>query len=179
MGRSTLLVIVYDEHGGCFDHVSPPPGRDPARRLCRRVRLRLHPLRGPRPGRARLAPDRRPAPSFGPRRARPLDHTSILATIERRFEVPPLTARDAAAADLGAVLSLTTPRTDDPLHGVRLPVSTAPTPGADLPSHLQRIQAELAAALPAATHLPTSRLLGPLHTNADYATFIDRRTAST
>ena len=25
--KQTLLVITYDEHGGCFDHVVPPPAR--------------------------------------------------------------------------------------------------------------------------------------------------------
>jgi phospholipase C len=26
---STLLIITYDEHGGCYDHVAPPPGATP------------------------------------------------------------------------------------------------------------------------------------------------------
>jgi phospholipase C len=45
----------------------------------------------------------------------PLDHTSILKTIETRWNLPALTARDAAANDVGDVLTLTQPRTDDPL----------------------------------------------------------------
>jgi phospholipase C len=44
--NSTLLLVLYDEHGGFFDHVSPPdaPDDDPV----------LRPLRDPRPGTHRL-----------------------------------------------------------------------------------------------------------------------------
>jgi phospholipase C len=45
----------------------------------------------------------------------PLDHTSILKTVEQRWNLPTLTARDAAAPAFGDVLTLTTPRTDDVL----------------------------------------------------------------
>src|SRR5215831_6571583 len=50
-----------------------------------------------------------------------IDHTSVLRTIELRWEVAPLTERDKAAADLGDVLTLATPRQDDPLAGVVVP----------------------------------------------------------
>ena len=67
----------------------------------------------------------------------PLDHTSVLKTIETRWELPALTARDAAAPDVGDVLSLTTARTDDPLAGVTAPTSTGANPAANEVSHLQ------------------------------------------
>ena len=54
----TLLVITYDEHGGCYDHVPPPAGAVPPDDSGRGVRLRFHQVRGARPGRARLAADR-------------------------------------------------------------------------------------------------------------------------
>ncbi len=44
----------------------------------------------------------------------PFDHTSTLATVERRFGLPYLTARDNAAADVGDALTLSVPRSDDP-----------------------------------------------------------------
>jgi len=47
----------------------------------------------------------------------PLDHTSILKTVENRWGLANLTARDAAAQDVSALLTLATPRTDDPLVG--------------------------------------------------------------
>jgi phospholipase C len=73
----------------------------------------------------------------------PLDHTSILKTVEQRWGLPALTARDAAAPAFGDVLTLVTPRTDDVLAGVTVPTSGAAGPSAALPSHLQEIQAEL------------------------------------
>ena len=73
----------------------------------------------------------------------PLDHTSILKTVQQRWGLPSLTKRDAAAPGLGDVLTLSTPRTDDPLAGVTLPAAPGPGPSAGLPSHLQEIQAEL------------------------------------
>jgi phospholipase C len=51
----------------------------------------------------------------------PLDHASILKTIERRWQLNALTARDAAAQDVGGVLTLPNPRADDPLQGVSVP----------------------------------------------------------
>ena len=42
------------------------------------------------------------------------DHTSILAMVERKWNLPPLTHRDAAAADLSDFLDLTRPAFADP-----------------------------------------------------------------
>jgi phospholipase C len=75
----------------------------------------------------------------------PLDHTSVLKTVQQRWNVPSLTARDAAAAGFGGVLTLTTPRTDDVLAGVTVPVSGAANPSAGQISHLQAIHDELVA----------------------------------
>jgi phospholipase C len=73
----------------------------------------------------------------------PFDHTSILKTVEERWNLPPLSARDAVAPGLGDVLSLTTARTDDVLAGVTVPTAPAAGPAAGQPSHLQEVQAEL------------------------------------
>src|SRR5258708_39692570 len=58
----------------------------------------------------------------------PLDHTSVLKTVEQRWNLQPLTARDAAAPGFGDVITLTTPRTDDVLAGVTVPVSGSAGP---------------------------------------------------
>jgi len=42
------------------------------------------------------------------------DHTSILATVEEKFNLSPLTARDKAANKLDVALNLGAPRTDAP-----------------------------------------------------------------
>ena len=101
--------------------------------------------------------------------ATPLDHTSILKTVETRWNLTSLTARDAAAVDVGAVLTLATPRTDDPLAGVVVPVAAEDNPDADRPSHLQQVQAELVSRLP----VPDGKggvhhTMPPLKTNSDY-----------
>jgi hypothetical protein len=57
--------------------------------------------------------------------ATPLDHTSILKTIEARWSFLVLTARDAAAVDIGNVLTLAIAHTDDPLRGVNVPVASS------------------------------------------------------
>jgi phospholipase C len=139
----TLLVITYDEHGGCYDHVPPPYGATPpdvdagefgfdfTRFGVRVPTVLVSPL---------IAPGtvyRVPAGST------PLDHTSVLKTVEQRWGLPALTARDAAAPGFGDVLTLAAPRTDDVLAGVTVPTSGATGPSAALPSHLQEIQAEL------------------------------------
>lgn len=89
----TLLVVTYDEHGGYWDHVSPPDAPHPATG----VPGQGSPL-GAYGGRV-------PALLISPRIRRGVyhrtcDHTSVLAFLERRFGLPPLSRRDAAADDL-------------------------------------------------------------------------------
>lgn len=93
--------------------------------------------------------------------------------MENRWNLPALTARDAAAVDVSAALMLTTPRTDDPLAGVVVSVAGGSAPKADQPSHLQEVQAELVAQLPVPDVQGHARLALPqLRTNEDYKTFI-------
>jgi phospholipase C len=172
----TLLVVTYDEHGGCYDHVPPPSGAVPPDDSVGEFGFDFTRF-GPRVPTILISPlieagtvFRAPAP--GP----PLDHTSILATVERRWNVPALTRRDAAAPDLGAVLTLTEPRTDDPLAGVTAPPATKlPHALAAQVSHLQQIHAELAAAEPVDGHVDGEPPPG-LQTNTDYQHYIDQRT---
>jgi phospholipase C len=90
--RSTLVVVTYDEFGGQWDHVPPPAGQPgisdqwgPGTRI---PALLISPLL-----RQRFTVDRQAH-----------DTTSILATIEHRFGVRPLTSRDAAVSDLTRLL---------------------------------------------------------------------------
>ncbi len=82
--KDTAIIITYDENGGFWDHV-PPPKVD------------------------RWGPGTRvPAIVISPFAKKGfVDHTkyetvSILTTIEHRFQLPPLTTRDAHAADMSA-----------------------------------------------------------------------------
>lgn len=85
-----LFVLTYDEHGGFYDHVPPPPvpaEAEPEEEF-RQLGFRV------------------PSLVIGPtvRRGCAIDtvfeHASVAATIAARFGLPPLNARAAAAADL-------------------------------------------------------------------------------
>ena len=63
------------------------------------------------------------------------------------------------------MLTLTTPRTDDPLAGVTAPVSGGANPAAGHVSHLQQLQAEMVSHLPVPlAQVSTSPLLAHQHT---------------
>ncbi len=101
----------------------------------------------------------------------------MLKTIETRWSLPALTARDAAAPDLGGALTLTAPRTDDPLAGVRAPVSSGANPAAAEVSHIQQVDAQLTSELPVGLgELRSAPLLANLRTPADYAGYVTDRT---
>jgi phospholipase C len=107
----------------------------------------------------------------------PLDHTSVLKTIETRWGLPALTRRDAAAPDVGDALTLQTPRTDDPLDGVTVPASSGANPAAAEVSHIQQINAQLTAALPVpAEQLRTAPVLEQARTPQQYHEYIKTRT---
>jgi phospholipase C len=175
---STLLVVTYDESGGLFDHVAPPWTAAP-------------------PGDGTVGEQGFGFNRFGPRAptvlvspliaagtvfraadgAQPHDHTTVLKSLETRYGLRPLTRRDAAATDLSGVLTLTAPRTDDPLAGVApLPLAAA-SPAADQPTHLQMIQAEFAADLPAPGEARNAPMPA-LTTSGDYDRFIAQREAA-
>ena len=115
----TLLIITFDEHGGCFDHVLPPFGAIP-------------PDVQSSPGEAGFAFDRFgvrvPTILVSPYIAAgtvfrsstdvPCDHTSILATLRDWLDIPAPemlgSARIAAAPTLEQVLTLAKPRSDVP-----------------------------------------------------------------
>jgi phospholipase C len=172
---STLLIITYDEHGGCYDHVPPPSGAiapdssvgefgfDFTRFGVRVPAVLVSPLI--------------PAGTVfrAPNDSMTIDHTSILRTIEDTFHVAPLTARDAAAPSLSAVITLSSARADDPLEGVVVPTSGGASPAAVEPSHLQQVYAEMAARLPVPD---TSRAVPELHTGADYDRYINGQIAA-
>jgi phospholipase C len=175
--NQTLLIITYDEHGGCYDHVPPPSGATPPDDSAGEYGFDFTRF-GPRVPTVLVSPLIQAGTVFRvPAGATPFDHTSILKTIENRWNLAALTARDAAAVDVSAVLTLATPRTDDPLTGVTVPVASGSVPNADRPSHLQEVQAELVAQLPVPDEQGHVRYAMPaLRTNEDYKNFIRSRT---
>jgi phospholipase C len=112
----TLLIVTYDEHGGFYDHVLPPgtpvgfppqasagpPDDDP--------NLRRYGVRVP----AFIVSPWVPRGSVV---SDAFDHTSLIATVLRRFcaaPVPSMGARADNALDVGSLLSLDVPRPPPP-----------------------------------------------------------------
>jgi phospholipase C len=91
--KNTMVVVTYDEFGGQWDHVTPP-GQGGKRGP--------HDVFGPSTRIPALVISSHLRGSFV------VDHTqhdttSVVATIERRFDLKPLSSRDAAVRDLSSV----------------------------------------------------------------------------
>jgi phospholipase C len=176
--NATLLVITYDEHGGNYDHVAPPSGAKPpgdgtvgefgfdfTRFGVRVPAVLVSPL---------IAAGTVFRASSGV-----IDHTSVLRTIHDRWGTTPLTQRDKAAASLGDVLTLNTPRQDDPLNGVMPPVSRGHHPNSSKPSKIDKIQAARVAALPIRNEKGYYEEASPdLSSTATVSSFISDRMAA-
>jgi phospholipase C len=144
---STLLIVTYDEHGGCYDHVSPPENAVAPDNSAGEYGFNFQRF-GLRVPTLLISPLIQAGTVFRTAGQTPFDHTSVLATLEKRFGVAPLTKRDAVAPDVGSVLTLTKPRTDDPLQGVTPPQSQVVARLSVGPSHLEKVLADTAELLP-------------------------------
>lgn len=176
--NATLLLITYDEHGGNFDHVAPPTNAVPPDDSVgefddfpfTRFGLRIP---------AVLISPLIAAGSVFRAKSGTIDHTSVLKTIEERWKVPPLTARDKAAASLADVLTLKQARSDDPLAGVVVPSSNTLHPNQQQPSELDRIHATRVSQLMVPNDHGTFGHTPPdLSTSAQVADYIRGRTAA-
>jgi phospholipase C len=93
---NTVIFLTYDEHGGFWDHVPPPPA-------CLPDNIPPTLNGGDVPGMFDNYGVRVPMVAISPYSRRAFvshtvyDHTSILRFIENRFDLPALTARDANA----------------------------------------------------------------------------------
>lgn len=177
--NETLLIITYDEHGGCYDHVPPPAGAVPPDSTSGEYGFDFTRF-GVRVPTILVSPLIAAGTVFRvPAGSTPFDHTSILKTVEKRWNLPALTARDAAAPDVGAALTLATPRTDDPLAGVTVPSFEGHNPAFKHPSHLLMVHAELVSQLHVPTDPPGRRHTMPeLKTEVDARQYIDHRIAA-
>jgi phospholipase C len=113
----TMLVWTYDEHGGYYDHVPPPSAIAPDNIA---PRITVPP---DQPGGYDRYGFRVPTVIVSPHGRRDFvshtiyDHTSILKTIEHKWNLPAMTYRDANANDLLDCLDLTgRPAFLDPPH---------------------------------------------------------------
>jgi phospholipase C len=118
---TSVLIITWDEHGGFYDHVTPPsalaPGDSSSNDKYNQYGFTFEQY-GPRVPAIVISPlilkntvDHRL-----------YDHASIPALVERLFGLSPLTARDAQANSPHELLSLSQARQDTP---ATLPASAA------------------------------------------------------
>ena len=107
--QSTMLIITYDENGGTFDHVPPPAAIPPDSIHTTPFNFDRYGVRVPA---VIVSPYIKPRTILRPTTGAqyPFDHTSIIATLRKRFSLgSPLTKRDEVAPDLESVLNLDQP----------------------------------------------------------------------
>jgi phospholipase C len=136
---NSLLILTWDEHGGFYDHVTPPKAVAPGDKTVTAGNLNKYGFSfeqyGVRVPAIIVSP-------FIPKNTidhRLYDHSSVPATIEKLFGFAPLTKRDAQANNVTSLLSLNSPR-NTPL--------TMPDP-ANSGEAAQMVMAELAKPAPA------------------------------
>lgn len=113
--ENSLLIITYDEHGGFYDHIAPPaappPGDNAGKKYNRHsFMFNQYGVRVPAIIVSAYTPNSICTTLF--------DHSSVPATLEAMFKMPPLTGRDKVANNVTSLASLSTARTDTP---ARLP----------------------------------------------------------
>ena len=110
----TLLIYTYDEHGGYYDHVPPPaaiPPDDIVPTLAPDDPHGGYDIYGPRVPAIIASPYAKSGTTINT----VYDHTSILATMEEKWNLPALTDRDANANSVGAALdAAAAPQLDPP-----------------------------------------------------------------
>ncbi|HTX07700.1 MAG TPA: alkaline phosphatase family protein [Solirubrobacteraceae bacterium] len=121
----TCLIYLYDEHGGYYDHVAPPAAIPPDD-----IKPILQPgdpdggydMYGPRVPAIVVSPHSKPGATTDVVH----DHTSVLATIEAKWNLPALTRRDANARDIMDFLDPGPPALLHPT-GIAPPQTTGPS----------------------------------------------------
>ena len=150
--EQTLFIITYDEHGGIYDHVKPPRAVPPDDLTPDGFAFNRYGVRVP----AVLVSPWIPAGSIirpPPTSHYPFDHTSIIATLRKLFNLGlPLTRRDEVAPDLLTCLSLPAPQNTGPRD---LPMPIVSPSASDLlnahqamPNGMQQSLAQAASRLP-------------------------------
>jgi len=109
----SVLVLIYDEHGGFYDHVPPPSATAPGDNWI--AGLNRHGFNFEQLGVRVPAVIISPYIRKGTIDHTVFDHASIPATLAALFKLPALTNRDSEAATLGHLFSLQQPRDDAPL----------------------------------------------------------------
>jgi phospholipase C len=121
--QQTLLVVIFDEHGGFYDHVSPPAAVPPDEFTSEYAFDRLG--------------VRVPALLISPWLARGVDHTvfdhtSLLRYLSDKWNLPPLTARVEHATSIAQAMQFLPEKRTDPISFIRVPNSDLYAPQPEL-----------------------------------------------
>jgi phospholipase C len=104
--QNTLLVITFDEHGGCYDHVAPPVAVPPdAAAPPGQLDFRFDRL-GVRVPTVLVSAFIEPGTVVHT----PLQHTSLIKTLSEKWHLGSLTARDRSVNDIRAAFNRLIPR---------------------------------------------------------------------
>jgi phospholipase C len=194
--ESTLLIVTYDEHGGYFDHVSPPIGvNNPDGLTSPNAYVTALAQKNPK-GKGYLTAANMdfdftrlgmrvptvlisPWIQKGTVDSTQYQHTSIFATLRDLFGVGTLTKRDAQANSFTAQLTkLSSARTDAPTTLTR-PAMPAAASAAEMQKPLTKPQQEL---WPMLSHLDghpdSGKVTQPPPTRAAAAEYIQERLAA-
>jgi phospholipase C len=139
--KQSLLVIVWDEHGGFYDHVIPPAAVNPDGKVSPEFDFKTLGLRVP----AVLV-----SPWIVPQTidSAPYDHSSVPATLKKLFGLRDfLTARDRAANTFERVCALDAPRADIPSVTPAVSIASALTTTVQLATADSRPPSDLQASL--------------------------------
>lgn len=125
--NKSVLIVVWDEHGGFFDHAAPPAATAPGdtsttdEHNANGFAFTQYGARVPAVIVAPLIPKNLVD-------HRTYDHSCIPKFLESLFGMPSLAARDAAATDISALITLSAARNDAPLTLPAPANSAAPIP---------------------------------------------------
>ncbi|AOJ04891.1 phosphoesterase [Burkholderia mayonis] len=172
----TLLVVTYDEHGGCFDHVLPPANATPPDDASAPGDETFGFYRfGVRVPAVVVSPYIEAGTVFRSPTAVPYDHTSILATLRDWLGIPPdrmlKSARIANAPTLAQLFTRDTPRADLPAISASATDFVHPPPTAPL----NDLQKSLVTGTSRRDGLDPAASLAPMTTRQHALDFFARR----
>jgi phospholipase C len=176
--NETLLIITYDEHGGCYDHVTPPFNAVPPDQVRAADGSGFDFKRfGVRVPAVVISPYIQAGTVFRSDTPNaPYDHTSILATLRDWIGIAPQSMlnsnRIKAAPTLGQLFTLSTPRTDLP--SIQAPTATTQVQPA-LAATLNDLQKSLVSGAAKRFGLDLSGTLSTVGTRQQAVDFFTRR----
>jgi phospholipase C len=178
--KKTLFIVTYDEHGGSYDHMPPPSAVPPDQNPSQPFAFDRYGVRVPT---VIISPYIKPGTILRASLPYPFDHTSIIATVRKCFNLrDPLTRRDAVAPDLASCLNLENPENDGvDVHPLPYTTNTLELERArHAPmSDFQKVLHQAAAHLPSADIEQGGLLQTPPHvTPAEALPFIRRKVNS-